>query len=233
METFGFYCMLENNKILEKKSWLFLAWSVWFSPHPFFPFCYINKIWSSKWKGINCTLASSSSCSIFPNFLLLLSLLKACKMSKCSVGEISSLSLFFAEVEIIPKGEEKTFLHVSFSVSSLIPWEYQELYPCIWQHPETAPLCPQLKDNAQDWGLRGKNNPWGGLGECVALCEASQALSASPESIPTSPGLLSQDALSRLFREFLWRCLSHSRELSNKNHPHFPCRLCVCVRLMR
>lgn len=74
------------------------------------------------------------------------------------MGEIS-----FAEVEIIPKWEEKTLLHVSFSVSSLVPWETPgaiSLYMAACR--DTTPL-PGLKDNAQDWGLRGKN---------PSLCEA-------------------------------------------------------------
>lgn len=43
METFGFYCMLENNKILEKNS--ASSWCEVFDSAliPGFFFCYINK----------------------------------------------------------------------------------------------------------------------------------------------------------------------------------------------
>lgn len=120
------------------------------------------------------------------------------------------------------------------------PEEVQELNPCIWQHPGTPPLCPQHRDNAQDWGLRGKN-PWEGLGACAALCEAL-AFAKQPQfvqnQLPALPSLLSQGGsgcsavlpLSRLCREFLWRCLSHSRELCNLTTLIFPAAsVCVCV----
>lgn len=43
METFGFYCVLENNKILRKKSGC--SWREVFdlALTPWFFFCYINK----------------------------------------------------------------------------------------------------------------------------------------------------------------------------------------------
>lgn len=130
----------------------------------YFPFCYVNKIWSSKWKEINSILASSSFGSVFPNFLLLLSLLKGCKMLRSSVGEISFVSPFLARVEIISKQKEKRFLHVRFSVSSLVPWESPgaiSLYMTACR--DTTPL-PTAWGNAQDWDLRGEKIPgkcWG------------------------------------------------------------------------
>lgn len=205
----------------------------------FFPFCYINKIWSSKWKGINCIQASSSFGSVFPNFLLLLSLLKGCKTLQCSVGENSFVSPFICRGGNNSKGGgKKTFACQFFLCQALYPEKVQELHPCLWQHPGTAPLCPQHRDNAQDWGLRGEKilgkgwgmrcTVWGTLPSSLRFSKLNSHLSCF--AVTVSLRMLWVLPLSRILTDFLWRCLPHSRELCNKTHPDFPCRLCVCER---
>lgn len=153
-------------------------------------------------------------------------------MLQCSVGEISSLSLFFAEVEIIPKGEEKRFLHVSFLCHVLYPENTRNYIPVYgsMQRQHSSAHSSRIMLRIGTWG--GKTTPgegWGNVLHCLRQAKHSQLLQNQFPPLLVCCHSVAQDGLSRVFREFLWRCLSHSRELCNKNHPHFPLQtLCMC-----
>lgn len=157
--------MLENNKILEKNS--ASSWCEVFDSAliPWFFFCYINKIWSSKWKQINCI--QQLWFSVFQNFLLLPLSLKGKSENATMLywWNFICFAFLYRGIHDYKRWRKGNFCMLGFSVSSFAPRESPETaYLCIWQNPETPSFCLQQSKRIMlrfgAWGEKIPEKGW-------------------------------------------------------------------------